>query len=66
MRVVYFEDTDTAFLEFSAETAAETREVCEHVYLDVDAHGRLVSMTIDHAGRFTTLPAVSVERPEAE
>lgn len=60
------EDTETALLAFSAKPAAETREADEHGYVDGDARGRLVSMTLDHAARFTTLPAVSVERPEAD
>ena len=46
----YFEDTDTALLEFTSERVAETREVSENIYLDLDENGNLVSMTIEHAG----------------
>ena len=49
MKVKYFEDTDTALLEFSAREAVETREVNENVYVDLDKDGNLVSMTIEHA-----------------
>ena len=28
---------------------AETREISEDIYVDLDADGRLVSMTIEHA-----------------
>ena len=62
MKITYFEDTDTALLEFSARPVIETREVSEDIYLDLDGEGRLVSMTIEHAGRHSTLPAVDVER----
>ena len=49
MKVKYFKDTDTALVEFSANPIVETREVNENLYLDLDAEGRLVSLTIEHA-----------------
>ena len=51
MRVKYFADTDTALLEFSTNLPVETREVNENIYLDLDSDGRVVSMTIEHAGQ---------------
>ena len=61
MKIKYFPDTDTALLEFSKKTVAETREVSESVYVDLDAAGNLVSMTIEHAKRSAGLPKVAVE-----
>jgi len=49
MKIRYFADTDTALIEFSQGTVAETREISEHLYVDFDPHGNLVSMTIEHA-----------------
>ena len=49
MKINYFEDTDTALLEFTSERIAETREVSENIYLDLDENEKLVSMTIEHA-----------------
>jgi uncharacterized protein YuzE len=49
MRVKYFSDTDTALVEFTDNEVSETREVSENIYLDLDALGNLVSMTIEHA-----------------
>jgi uncharacterized protein YuzE len=49
MKTNYFEDTDTALIGFTNHEVAETREVSENVYLDLDAHGNLVSMTVEHA-----------------
>ena len=62
MNVTYFRDTDTALLEFSEQPVQETREVNENVYLDLDADGNVVSMTIEHAGTYTTLPQVFVQQ----
>jgi uncharacterized protein YuzE len=49
MKIKYFPDTDTALLEFTSLTAVETKEISEDIYVDLDAQGRLVSMTIEHA-----------------
>ncbi len=62
MKVKYFEDTDTALLEFSDHEVAETREINENIYVDLDKDGILVSMTIEHAKQCTTLPDVVVEQ----
>ena len=62
MNVKYFKDTDTALLEFSDNPVLETREITENVYIDVDAQGNLVNMTIEHAKQRTTLPEVVVEQ----
>lgn len=49
MRVKYFPDTDTALVEFTDHEVAETREISENIYVDLDGDGNLVSMTIEHA-----------------
>jgi len=49
MRVKYFSDTDTALVEFTDNEVMETKEISENIYIDLDKHGNLVSMTIEHA-----------------
>jgi uncharacterized protein YuzE len=49
MRVKYFSDTDTALIEFTENPVAETREIGENIFVDLDRDGNLVSMTIEHA-----------------
>ncbi len=49
MKITYFADTDTALIEFSNTAVEETREITEDIYLDLDARGALVSLTIEHA-----------------
>ncbi|RJP49505.1 MAG: DUF2283 domain-containing protein [Anaerolineaceae bacterium] len=51
MRIKYFEDTDTTLVEFSSNPPVETKELNENIYLDLDAEGNVVSMTIEHAGQ---------------
>ena len=49
MNIRYFEDTDTALIDFSFQTVSETKEISENIYIDIDSDGNLVSMTIEHA-----------------
>jgi len=60
MKVKYFRDTDTALLEFLDATVESTQEINEDVYVDLDAKGNLVSITIEHARRNSQLPHVSI------
>jgi len=62
MRIRYFEDTDTALLEFTAHEVAETREISENVYVDLDSKGNLVRMTIEHANENASLQEVAFEQ----
>jgi uncharacterized protein YuzE len=49
MKIKYFPDTDTALIEFADRLVAETREISQDIYVDMDEDGHLVSMTIEHA-----------------
>jgi uncharacterized protein YuzE len=62
MNVKYFKDTDTALLEFSTAAVEETREISANVYVDLDRHGNLVSMTIEHAATVANLPQLNMEQ----
>ena len=62
MRIKYFPDTDTALMEFSELRVAETKEINENIYVDLDASGNLVAMTIEHARQQASLPSLSYEQ----
>jgi len=62
MRVRYFEDTDTALIEFGNATPHETRELAEDLYVDLDANGRVVAITVEHASSQGALADFSFER----
>jgi len=49
MNIKYFEDTDTALIEFLKNPISETKVISENIYIDLDAKGNLISMTIEHA-----------------
>ena len=64
MKIKYFSDTDTALLEFSDLKVAETKEINENIYIDLDTSGNLVAMTIEHARKQASLPHLSYEQIE--
>ena len=64
MKIKYFSDTDTALVEFSVRKVAETKEINENIYIDLDISGNLVAMTIEHARKQASLPDLSYEQIE--
>ncbi len=59
MKVKYFSDTDTAHVEFTNREVSETKGISENVYIDLDANGNLVNMTIEHAKENASLTEFS-------
>ena len=47
--VVYARGDSEALVEFTSNEVAETPEIGENLYIDLDRQGNLVSMTIEHA-----------------
>lgn len=61
MKVKYFPDTDTALVEFTDNQVAETKEISQNIYVDLDCQGNLVSMTVEHARTNARLPELSYQ-----
>jgi len=51
MKLAYFSDTDSLYIDLSEHPSVESREVSEGVVLDYDADGSLVGIDIDNASR---------------
>jgi len=49
MKVRYFEDTDTLYIELKDAEPAQSEELNENVTLELDSHGKVVGLTIEHA-----------------
>jgi uncharacterized protein YuzE len=49
MKLDYFPDTDSLYIELAAHTSVESREVSDGIVLDYDSHGNLVGIDIDNA-----------------
>ena len=49
MKLKYYKDTDSLYIDLAESPSAETREVSEGINLDYDAMGNLVGIDIDNA-----------------
>jgi len=51
MKLSYFPETDSLYIDLSQRPTVESQEVSEGVVLDYDAEGNLAGIDIDHASR---------------
>lgn len=51
MKLAYYADTDSIYIDLSEQPSVESREVSEGIVLDYDAGGSLVGIDIDNASR---------------
>ena len=58
MKVTYFRDTDTLYIELRADGIESTRELDENTLLDADRQGRICAMTIEHASERADVPTM--------
>ena len=49
MKLNYYADTDSLYIDLSEQTSVESRESSEGVLLDYDERGNLVGIDIDNA-----------------
>ena len=49
MKLNYFVDTDSLYIELADQPSVESREVSEVIVLDYDSSGHLVGIDIDNA-----------------
>ena len=62
MKIKYFQDTDTLYIEFRPVEAAETRDLDENTLLEIDSDGKICGITVEHASDRTDIPAFSFEQ----
>ncbi len=49
MRINYYADTDSLYIDLSSKPSVDSREVSEGIVLDYDVDGNLVGIDIDQA-----------------
>lgn len=63
MKLHYYPDTDSLYIELKPEPGSETREIAVGLNVDINAKGEVVGFDIDHASRhldLTTLETVAL------
>ncbi|NCS26404.1 MAG: DUF2283 domain-containing protein [Microcystis aeruginosa BS13-02] len=61
MKITYFQDTDTLYLEFNNNPIVETQEINENTLVDLDKNGNICAITLEQARSLTDLNAFSLE-----
>jgi len=61
MKVRYFEQTDTLFIELRPVPAVESRDLDEDTLLELDGSGHICAITIEHASTRAGIPEFSFE-----
>jgi len=62
MRIKYFQDTYTLYIEFKTEQVAETKDLDENTLLDLDRDGNICAITVEHASERADIPHFSLEQ----
>ena len=65
MKIKYFQDTDTLYIEFKPALIAETRDLDENTLLELDGDGNICAITIEHAKDRADIPHFSFEQVAA-
>jgi len=65
MKIQYFQDTDTLYIEFKAADVVETKDLDEDTVLDMDKDGNIAAITIEHARQRADIPKFSYEQVSA-
>lgn len=58
MKLHYYAETDSLYIELRARPGVETREIAPGLNVDMDAAGNAVGIDIDHASRKLDLTSV--------
>ena len=65
MKIKYFQDTDTLYIEFKPGEIMETKDLDENTLLELDGEGNIRGITIEHAKERADIPYFSFEQVPA-
>lgn len=65
MKIRYYRDTDTLYIEFRPIDVAETKDLDQATQVDLDNSGNICAITVEHASRRADLPALDYEQVAA-
>ncbi|MEK6777850.1 MAG: DUF2283 domain-containing protein [bacterium] len=62
MKLKYYPDTDSLYIDLSGRVSADSREISEGVVLDYDDTGNIVGIDIDNASKKVDLKELLVSK----
>ena len=63
MKLHYYPETDSLYIELKSGPSVETREVADGLHVDLDASGGVVGFDVDHASRLDLQTLETVAMP---
>jgi uncharacterized protein YuzE len=66
MKLNYYPETDSLYIDLSEKMSVESREISEGVVLDYDAEGILVGIDIDNASTKVQLKELTLRKLPAD
>ena len=66
MKLNYYPETDSLYIDLSERPSVESREISEGILLDYDANGRLVGIDIDNASNKVEMEKLILSKLPAE
>ena len=61
MRLRYYPETDSLYIDLSAKPGVDSREIADGVVVDLDGDGNIVGIDIQHASEKLDLKTVEIE-----
>ena len=62
MKIAYYPDTDSMYIDLSAKSSVESKEVSPGVVLDFDSDGNIVGIDIDNASKKLDLSEIILNK----
>lgn len=64
MKIQYFSDTDTLYIDLSARPSVESEAINEDITVDLDEAGKPVGITIEHYSQTADSAAIETILPQ--
>ena len=61
MKLHYYADTDSLYIELNARPSAESREIADGLVVDFDAQGNVVGIDVDQTSKKLDLASLEAE-----
>ncbi len=61
MKLHYYPETDSLYIDLASAPSADSREISDDLVVDYDQHGRIVGLDIQHASERMDLSKIETE-----
>jgi uncharacterized protein YuzE len=62
VKIDYFPETDTLYIELARRPSSESQEIAEGVVVDYDSNGQIVGLGIDQASKILSLEELELNQ----